>query len=84
MNDCGGDDELAIGPFADTGTASDNAGESNVELSIAAADTDAAEDMTGLVEDGCVKLGEEVAADIWSAVSTDDDVGIESAVVAPG
>lgn len=43
--------------------ASDNAGESYEDPSTGAADTDAAEDITGLVSDGCVKLGEDVTAD---------------------
>lgn len=40
--------------------------------------------MTGLVAEGCVKLGEEVAADIWSAVSAGIVSGIDGAVGATG
>lgn len=53
-----------VGPaLPELGTASENAGESYADPSIGAADTDAADEMTGLVRDGCVKLGEDVAAD---------------------
>lgn len=41
---------------------------------------DAADEITGLVTEGCDMLGEEVAAKIWSAVNTVLVVGIEGAV----
>ena len=75
---------MATGPETELGTASDSAGEScaeYIESSTGAAD--AAEDSNGLVNDGCVKLGDDVAADIWSIVRAEpveDEVGIDGAV----
>ena len=45
---------------------------------------EAADEMTGLVTEGWVRLGEEVAADTWSAVSTVLVDGIDGAVGAGG
>lgn len=65
---CG--DDVAAGPLIELGTASDNAGESAGpeynDSSAGCADTDAADESIGLVTDGCVKLGDDVAADAWS------------------
>lgn len=50
-----GGGEVAAGPLAELGTASDNAGESCAEYSESSgftADTDAADDSMGLVTDG--------------------------------
>ena len=70
------------GDDAAPGTASDNAGESYDEPSTGAADVDAAEDMTGLVSDGCVKLGDNV--DAVASVVVDVAVDIDGAVGAVG
>lgn len=63
---CG--DDVAAGPLMELGTASDSAGESSrpeyKEPSAGCADTDAADESIGLVTEGCVKLGDDVAADV--------------------
>lgn len=64
---CGEDAPAA--PLA--GKASDSAGESYEEPSTGATETEAAEDIIGLVKEGCVRLGEDVAADTCSL----DNVG---------
>ena len=75
-----GDDAATAGPLTEGDTASESAGESYAEPSTGAADTEAAEDNIGLVTEGCVKLGEDVAADTCSLVNTADNGGIEGAV----
>lgn len=84
---CG--DDVAAGPLIELGTASDNAGESSlpeyIEPSAGAAETDAADESIGLVTEGCVKLGDDATADVWSCVTVDVvAVAIDGAVDAPG
>ena len=80
---CKGDG--AATPLSELDTASESAGESYVEPSSGAAETDAAEDIIGLVKDGCVRLGEDAAADTCSLVNVEaDGGGIDGAVGAAG
>lgn len=72
---CWGDDVVP-------GAASESAGESYDESSTGTAEVEAAEDMTGLVNDGCVKLGEAVVA--VASVVIDMVVDIDGAVGAAG
>ena len=65
-------------------TASDSAGESYGDSSGRTAELDVVEEITGLVTEGCVRLGEEVTADICSAVGAAVVVDIEGAVGAGG
>lgn len=73
---------MTPGPLTELGTASDNAGESYIESSTGATDADAAEDIMGLVNDGCVRLGEDVTPEVLSAVEV--AVDIDGAVGAGG
>lgn len=84
---CG--DDVAAGPLIELGTASDSAGESSLpeykDPSPGATETDAADESIGLVTEGCVKLGDDATADIWSCATVDDvAVAIDGAVGAPG
>lgn len=83
---CG--EDVATGPDIELGTASDNAGESCAEyIESSGGTTEAAEDSKGLVSEGCVRLGDEAAADVWSvmrAEPVEEDVGIEGAFGAMG
>ena len=63
------------------GTASDSAGDSSrpeySDPSAGCADTDAADESIGLVTEGCVKLGDDAAADVWSCAALEDVVAVD-------